>query len=147
MAWIVLDLDNTLVQKQEDPNTGMDVTSLVDGSVEAMQQLASEGHRLTVHTSRFAPMPDARRNQLKEEIQAELSGFGFPEMEVWTGTTKPDADIFIGGNNVSFEGDWGMALAHTQSMLEARGLVEIPMDDGMMPDDGSMDPVAQEEIQ
>jgi len=147
MAWIVLDLDNTLVQKQQDPNTGMDVTSLVDGSVEAMQQLASEGHRLTVHTSRFAPMPDARRNQLREEIHAELTGFGFPEMEVWTGTTKPDADIFIGGNNVSFEGDWGMALAHTQSMLEARGLVEIPMDDGMMPEEGYPEEVPQEEIQ
>ncbi|TXH09038.1 MAG: hypothetical protein E6R04_09155 [Spirochaetes bacterium] len=140
MAWIVLDLDETLVQKQMDPATETEVSSLVDGAVEAMHQLASEGHRLTVHTSRFAPMPAERRRQMKEEIEAELTGLGFPPMEVWTGSSKPDADVFVGSKNIAFEGDWGLALAHTQSVLEARGLVEIPQDDGLMPED----PVEQE---
>lgn len=147
MAWIVLDLDNTLVSRIEDPETGIPVTEPVLGAAEAAHQLASEGHRLTVYTSRFAPMPAERRRQLKEDIEAELAGLGFPPVEVWTGTSKPDADVFIGSNHVTFEGDWGLALAHTQSMLESRGLIEIPQDDGTVPDDQLQFEQPQETIQ
>lgn len=134
MAWFVMDLDGTLVTKDMDPTTEQEVTSPVDGAVEAMIQLESEGHRLTVYTSRFAPMPEAKRQQVKQEIQAELAGFGFPEMEVWAGTTKPSGDVFIGDSNVTFDGDWGLALAQSQSMLEERGLSEVQPDDGTMPE-------------
>jgi hypothetical protein len=135
MAWFAIDLDGTLVSKELDPMTGQEVTVPIEGAVEAMHELAAAGHRLTVFTARFAPMPASRRNELKQSIEAELRGLGFPEMEVWTGTTKPDADIFIGDNNVTFDGDWGLALAQAQTMLEERGLVDIPPDDGLMPDE------------
>lgn len=126
MAWIAVELEGTLVNTIDD-GIGNVTVMPVDGSIEAMNQLSMEGHRLTVFTSKFAPMPSDRRQQLKEQIEQELVAYGFPIMEVWTGTTKPAADIFIGDNNVTFDGDWGLALAQTQVMMEERGLVPGPM--------------------
>ena len=136
-AWIVVDLDETLVQKQPDPMTGEpgEQDMPVEGAVEAMNQLVNEGHRLTIFTSRFAPMPDAMKQQNKEQIENDLASMGFPPMEVWTGSHKPSADLFIDDRAVTYDGDWGLALAQTQYMLEERGLVPGPQ-----PDDGSMPP-------
>ena len=141
MAWIVVGLDETLLQSfapgQSQPT---------EGAVEAMQTLAGEGHRLTVFTSRFAPMPESERQRLKETFQQELASWGFPEMEVWTGTTKPDADLFIDNKAITFDNDWGLCLAQTQSMLEERGLLPAPqpgMGDEEMPD-GEMPPPEEE---
>lgn len=129
MAWIVCDLDDTLVMKQQmeldDPSMPVEPQDTpIPGAVEAMTELAQQGHRLTVFTARFAPMPDEVRQRLKEEIEASLQALGFPEMEVWTGTTKPDADIFIDNKAVTFDQDWPLALAQTQAMLEDRGLAQ-----------------------
>lgn len=137
MAWIAVDLDDTLVQKAIDPETGepSEEDQPIEGAVEAMNQLAGEGHRLTIFTSRFAPMPETERNRLKEEIEQTLQAHGFPPMEVWTGTTKPTADFFIDDRAITFDNDWGLALAQMQYMMEERGLVPGPQ-----PDDGSMPP-------
>lgn len=137
MPWIAVDLDGTLINESTDPFSGESMgPQAIPGAVEAMHELAMAGHRLTVYTSRFAPMPDSMRIKLKEQITQELASLGFPEMEVWAGTTKPSADIFLGDKNVTFDGDWGLALAQTQTMLEERGLVQIPPDDGSIePDD------------
>lgn len=124
MAWIVLDLDNTLVEPDPSGMTDEDVPT--DGAVEAMQTLAQEGHRLTVYTARFAPMPESEKQRLKQEIEQLLQQNGFPDMEVWAGTHKPACDIFIGDNHVTYDNDWGLALAQTQQMLEDRGLIQPP---------------------
>lgn len=139
MAWVCVDLDDTLVQ---DFGDGQEMP--IDGAVEAMTSLASQGHRLSVFTSRFAPMPDSERQRLKEQIEQDLASYGFPPMEVWTGTTKPAADLFIDDSAVTFDNDWNLALAQAQMMLEERGLVPGPQ-----PDDGSMegiDPGGIEEV-
>lgn len=134
MAWIVMDLDHTLVNEGEegqvDPMTVEPVGPMpVDGALEACTQFANEGHRLTIYTSRFAPMPESEKQRLKEQIEEELVGFGFPPMEVWTGTTKPDADVFIGHNHVTYDGDWSLAMAQTEMMLSEMGLgVPAPME-------------------
>ena len=138
MAWIVLDLDDTLVQ--EDGQGGSVAT---EGAVEAIQTLESEGHRLTVYTARFAPMPESERNRLKQDIEQELASLGFPAMEVWTGTCKPSADIFIGDNNITYDNDWGMVLMQLQQMLEDRGLIPGP-EAGMMLDGGDVEPSTEE---
>lgn len=154
MAWICVDLDDTLLEKMPgelDPMTGeegepQDVPT--EGAVEAMQQLAEEGHRLTVFTARFNPMPGALRQQLKEEIEEELMQLGFPPMEVWTGMNKPSADIFIDNNAVTYDGDWGLALAQTQQMLEDRGLAPPPQPGGAEEDlmaEGEEQQMPQEE--
>jgi hypothetical protein len=146
MAWIVFDLDNCLVEDHVDEMTGEEGGSMpVDGALEAVQTLMGEGHRLTVHTSRFAPMPETERNRLKEQIEQELTAAGFPPLEIWTGTTKPAADIFISDNNVTFDGDWGLVLAQTQQMLEDRGL--IPQPGEMMEGEGDEGMEGAEEIQ
>ena len=144
MAWFVLDLDHCLVNEGEegqvDPMSGAPIGPMpVDGALEACMQLANEGHRLTVHTSRFAPMPDSERQRLKEQIEQELASYGFPPIEVWTGSTKPDADIFIGPNNVTYDGDWNLVLAQTEMMLSEKGLSQqMPQQPGMEgQDDGS----------
>jgi hypothetical protein len=129
MAWIVVDLDDTLIQDMGD---GQEVP--IAGSVESMMQLANEGHRLTVFTSRFVPMPDSEKQRLKEQIEQDLVAYGFPPMEVWTGTSKPAADVFIDNKAVTFDGDWPLALAQLSVMLEERGLAPGPQ-----PDDGSLD--------
>ena len=138
MAWIAVDLDDTLVQKSIDPMTGepSEEDQPIEGAVEAMQQLAGDGHRLTVFTSRFAPMPDDMKHQTKEQLEQMLQSFGFPPMEVWTGTHKPDVDFFVDDKAVTFDNDWGLCLAQMQYMMEERGLVPGPQpDDGSSPDD------------
>jgi hypothetical protein len=131
-AWICVDLDDTLLEKalgEPDPTTGEESEpqdAPTEGSIEAMQILAEEGHRLTIFTSRFNVMPASEKQKMKEELEQQLQAMGFPEMEVWTGTTKPSADIFIDNNAVTYDGDWGLALAQTQQMLEDRGLEQGP---------------------
>lgn len=129
MPWVAVELDNTLVQFAPDPMSGELGVAPVDGAVEAMNQLALEGHKITVYTSRLAAMPTANKQQFKDDVETTLVAMGFPPMDVWTGTTKPDADIFIGNNNVTFDGDWGLVLAQTQMMMEERGLIPPPMGD------------------
>jgi hypothetical protein len=123
MAWICLDLDDTLLAK--DPMSG-EYAMPTDGAVEAMQTLAQEGHRLTIFTARFNVMPASMKQQTKQEIEMVMQQLGFPPMEVWTGTTKPSADIFIDNNAVTYDDDWGLVLAQTQQMLEDRGALPGP---------------------
>lgn len=113
MAWIVTDLDGTLLDEQGMPT---------EGAVEAVAYLMTAGHRITVYTSRFAPMPEQEKNRLKTQIEQELAQAGFQPMEVWIGTTKPAADIFLGANHVTFDNDWNLALAQVDTMLGERGL-------------------------
>lgn len=141
MAWIAVGLNDTLVQDMGD---GQAVP--LPGAVEAMQQLAAEGHRLSVFTSRFSPIPDSEKQRLRQQIEDELASYGFPYMEVWTGTHKPGADIFIDDRAVTFDNDWQLALIQTRSMMEEMGLAPGPQ-----PDDGSIppeqDPVASDPMQ
>jgi hypothetical protein len=149
MAWIGLDLDDTLVQKAPpiDPESGLEMEPTgeeedtpLDGAVDFCNQLASEGHRLTVFTARFRAMPDSEKQRLKEQIEQELVGMGFPEMEVWTGTNKPDFDVYLGNEAVTFDGDYNLALAQIQCMLEDKGLAQ-PMPD---PNDTPEEPPPEE---
>lgn len=142
MAWICVDLDDTLLQ--QDPMSG-EYHMPTEGAVEAMQTLAQEGHRLTIFTARFNPMPNTLKQQLKEEIEQMMMELGFPEMEVWTGTNKPSADVFIDNNAVTYDNDWGLALAQTQQMLEDRGLLPGPQPGAAEQAALQEDPVGQEE--
>jgi hypothetical protein len=147
MAWVCLDYDDTLVHRLPDPMTGEESDQPVEGAVESMHQLAQEGHRLTLFTSRFAPMPDSEKQRLKEQIEQELQGFGFPPIEVWTGTHKPSADVYIGDEAITFDQDWGLALAQLQYMLEERGLVPGPQPDdggGEVPPEGGQEQPAEQ---
>lgn len=121
MAWLVFDLDDTLVTHAPDEEGNMTSTP-IPGAVEAVTRYANEGHRVTVFTSRFAPMPDSARFRLKQQIEQELAQFGFPPVEVWSGTTKPDADIFFDDKAVTFDGDWNLAQAQADYMIMERGL-------------------------
>lgn len=145
MAWFAIDLDNTLIS-EENQETGEMVPT--EGAVDAMLQLTNEGHRISVFTHRFAPMPEIKKQQMKDELVQKLMAIGFPEMEVWTGTTKPGADIFIDDKAVTFDNDWGLALAQSQMMLEERGLLPppsgAPADDEQVADEAAPDAPSEE---
>lgn len=129
MAWIGVQLEGTILN--EDPIE--EAVLPVENAVEAINSLVAEGHRITVLTDKFAPMPEERRMELKKEIESQLGSLGMdPSVEVWAGTTAPKTDLNIGSKNVTFDNDWGLALAQLQVMLEDKGLVEIPPDDGMI---------------
>lgn len=140
MAWIVVDLDGTLMS-----DDGMNGPLPVDGAPEAIQQLVGEGHRVTVQTSRFAPMPASEKDRLKQQIEEELQSYGFPPIEVWTGTTKPDADIFIGHNNITYDGDWGLVMAQTEMMLSEMGLQPAVQPGMEQPQEGQPPPETPED--
>jgi hypothetical protein len=129
MAWITVGYDNTLVQDMGD---GQMVP--IPGAPEAIQNLMAQGHRITVVTDRFAPMPDSERMRLKEQLEQELEQIGFPPMEIWTGFTLPASDAYIDSNAITFDNDWNLAIAQLGVMLEERGLMPGPQ-----PDDGSME--------
>jgi hypothetical protein len=93
-----------------------------------------------VWTERFTPMPETEKRRLKDQLEAELQAQGFPPMEVWTGSTKPAADVFIDKKAVTYDGDWNLVIAQVGVMLEERGLAPGPQ-----PDDGSMPPDAPAE--
>jgi hypothetical protein len=121
MAWIAFDLDGTMIDEQPEELGGGLIP--IEGAVETTHRYFNEGHRLTVYTSRFAPMPDSERNRLKEQIEQDLAGLGFPPIEVWAGNTKPSADLFVSKDAVTFDGDYGLAQAQIDYMLAEKGLV------------------------
>lgn len=140
-AWIATELDGTLLESFEPGQS-----QPTDGAIEAIQTLVNEGHRVTVYTSRFAPMPETERERLKGLIEEELASYGFPPLEVWTGTSRPSADVFLGHNHVTYDQDWGLALAQIQTMLEERGLLPAqqpqPGEEGEPPPEGGNGAVA-----
>lgn len=141
MAWICWDLDGTLVEQgPEEEGGGL---MAVPGAAETAMRYFNEQHRLTVFTSRFAPMPDSERNRLKEQIEQDLTGLGFPPMEVWTGTTKPSADIFVSKDAVTYDGDYDLVQAQIDYMLSERGL--LPQQQMMEPTEEPEPPTGQEE--
>lgn len=137
MAWLCWDLDGTLLEGQPEELGGGIMA--IEGAVEAVNRYFNEGHRLTVYTSRFAPMPDSERYRLKSQIEQDLTSLGFPPMEVWTGTTKPSADLFISKDAVTFDGDYGLVQAQVDYMLAERGLsMQVAPD--QEPQEGVVDP-------
>jgi hypothetical protein len=140
MAWLVFDLIGTLL---EDDGAGGHMPT--EGAVEALTQFANEGHRLTVHSSVFAPMPESERQRIKEQLEQELASAGFPPIEIWTGTTKPDADLFIGKKDITYQDDWGLVLAQAQTMMEDYSMIAGPQPDNGVPSQDEPEQEGQEE--
>lgn len=159
MAWVVFALDGTLLQQQPmevPPEMGGDpsmtepmmISLPTDGAVEAVLYFMNLGHRISVWTDRFAPMPEERKEQLRQEIAQELLEAGFPPIEIWTGTTKPAADVYIDRKAVTFDDDWGLAIAQAQQQLIDQGLfTDLPMDESGQPMEGDQpgQPPAQQD--
>jgi len=116
MAWIAVDLDNTLVNAR----TG----DAEPGAVEAMAELLKDGHRVTIWTARFAPRPEEEKKAVKADIEKTLSDAGIPYTDIWTGHNKPNVDAFIGDNLVPYKGNWGQSLAMLNMMIEHAGPAE-----------------------
>ena len=151
MAWLCWDLDGTLIEQVPQPD-GSSALQPVEGAVETAHRYTSEGHRLTVYTSRFAPMPESERNRVKGEIESHLTQLGFPPMEVWTGTTKPACDLLISKDAVTYDGDYSLVQAQIDLMLEERGLLPqaVPGEglgaEGVEPNQGAQAPQTQGEM-
>lgn len=116
MAWIAVDLDNTLI----DPSSG----EAEPGAIEAMAELLKDGHRVTVWTARFAPEPEEKKAAIKAQVEKQLAEAGVPYSDVWTGHNKPNVDAFIGDNLVPYKGNWGQSLAMLNMMLTHPGASE-----------------------
>lgn len=131
MSWVVIALENTLVT-----GDGGDDSQPVPGAQEAVQRLIAQGHRVTIYTSKFATMPQQRRQEVKTTLTQELQSWGFPpEMDVWSGYDKPMADFFIGANHITFDRDWNLALAQLRYMLAESGQAPAEQGGGMTTED------------
>ena len=139
MAWLCWDLDGTLLTNSPEEEGGGLVP--IPGAVETVTRYASEGHRLTVFTTRFAPMPQSEKFRLKSQIEQDLAGLGFPPMEVWTGTTKPMSDFYISKDAVTFDGDYNLLQAQLDYMMNERGLTQ-PQQEQQDPNAQQQDPNA-----
>ena len=123
MAWLTIRLDGALVQSMPGED-GAEQFQPTEGAVEAVQMLLGEGHKVSVVSDRFQPMPNDRKELLRQHLQEQLAGCGFPpELEIWAGSNIPAADIDIGSTNVTFDEDWGLALAQAEQMLLDKGLI------------------------
>lgn len=137
MPWLCWDLSGTLVQDgSPEEGTGLQA---IPGAVETVTRYANEGHRLTVFTSKFAPMPASEKARLKGQIEQDLAGLGFPPMEVWTGTTKPMSDFYISKDAVTFDGDYNLLQAQLDYMMNERGLTQ-PMQEQPQQEDPNAQP-------
>lgn len=116
MAWLAVDLDHTLVN----PDTG----EAEPGAVDAMAQLLKEGHRVSVWTARFAPMPEDKKVEVQKQVEKVLSDASIPYSDIWTGHNKPNVDAFIGDNLVPYKGNWGQSLSALYMMLQHAGPAE-----------------------
>lgn len=114
MAWIGVDLDDTLLQRDGSPE---------DEAGDAMRELLEAGHRVTIWTARFARIQEKDHTKMRLQIEDELNLADVPFSDIWMGP-KPPCDLFIGDNLVPYLGDWPQALATAKIMLKARGPVE-----------------------
>ena len=81
--------------------------SVVEGAKEGMKALRAAGHYLIIHTCRTNPELNKYRavEDLKKNVVAALKVQDIPHDEIWTGTGKPDADLYV-GENYSLFLDW-----------------------------------------
>ncbi len=81
--------------------------SLMDGAKAGMKALKEAGHYIIIHTIRTNPdlNPYHTVEALKQGVASALRLHEIPFDEIWTGTGKPDADVFIGEDAYTFV-DW-----------------------------------------
>ena len=113
MAWIAVDLDNTLISKK--------TNQAEPGAVEAMEHLLSQGHKVSIWTARFQAMPAHHLELTRKHIEKQLKECGIPYSDIWVGRNKPNVDCFLGDNLVPYKGDWRETVAATKMFLENDG--------------------------
>lgn len=112
MAWIAVDLDDTLIsEKTNEPEPG---------AVEAMTKLVESGHRVSIWTARFLEglQEGKSEEKIKADVEKELQTWGIPYSDIWTGPVKPNVDVFIGDNLVPYAGNWPLTLAQAHMLME-----------------------------
>lgn len=111
MSWICWDLDGVLLNKTEEGDLP------VEGAIETVGKYVSQGHRNTVVTTRFIPMPESEKQRLKEELEQSLAGMGFPPLEIWTGTNMPACDFYVSKTSITFDDDFPLLQAQLDYMV------------------------------
>lgn len=142
--WVAVDLDGTIL---EEPPKGAPEYGSMDvqlplgapkpGAVEALNELAGLGWRISIYTARFGDeeLDEDTVGQWAAEISEHLEENGVPFSDIWVGR-KPRADYFVDDKAVRFEGDWQAILSelavedNPPRAEEEDGTIEVEGDRG-----------------
>jgi hypothetical protein len=109
MRTVVLDFDKTLHRYSRGWDDGTIYDPPIPGAVEAANQLAMHC-RLVVQSTR------ARTEEGRRAIATWLRVYGFPPMKITA--EKEPATIYVDDRGYRFEGDWELALAEIEALIE-----------------------------
>lgn len=100
MAIICLDFDGT-IHDPDNREPGYRMGKPVEGALEAVQYLLSQGHTLMIHSARVQSHPQ------RTHVNQWLDYFGFPK-ELECVVEKPLADIYVDDKGYRFT-TWPLA--------------------------------------
>lgn len=96
-----IDFDDTLCNRSN--------KQPIQGAVEAIKQLKSEGYTILISSSRLNPELWGELVKFREkEIADWMNQYGIPYDKIVL--YKPSADVYIDDKALRFEGDWNITL-------------------------------------
>jgi hypothetical protein len=117
---IAVDFDGVIHKYSEKWKDGTIYDGPISGVKEALEKLSKNYKILIFSTRNFDRIGEDgkdQKNQIKE-MEQWLNKYNIPYDEIYTGTGKPIAKLYIDDNAYRFEGSWSTAVQDIEKILE-----------------------------